>query len=71
MFTKQEADWGFTLFMPLAELLAPGAGFIVGDAIIFKARRGAGVWILRTCCCCCYSHCRSSKPCLLVHSLRI
>lgn len=36
LFNSAESDWGFTSFMPLAEILDPHRGFIVNDAIIIE-----------------------------------
>ncbi|XP_057422809.1 ubiquitin C-terminal hydrolase 13-like isoform X2 [Lotus japonicus] len=36
-FNAREGDWGFTSFMPLAELYDPGRGYIVNDTCIVEA----------------------------------
>ncbi|XP_028805138.1 ubiquitin carboxyl-terminal hydrolase 12 isoform X2 [Neltuma alba] len=36
-FNARESDWGFTRFMPLAELYDPGRGYLVNDTCIVEA----------------------------------
>lgn len=36
-FNARESDWGFTNFMPLAELYDPGRGYLVNDTCIVEA----------------------------------
>ncbi|GMI80523.1 hypothetical protein HRI_001721600 [Hibiscus trionum] len=36
-FNACESDWGFTSFMPLAELYDPSRGFLVNDTIVVEA----------------------------------
>ncbi|KAI9078120.1 hypothetical protein K1719_039888 [Acacia pycnantha] len=36
-FNASENDWGFTNFMPLAELFDPGRGYLVNDTCIVEA----------------------------------
>ncbi|KAI9124666.1 hypothetical protein K1719_004588 [Acacia pycnantha] len=36
-FNARENDWGFTNFMPLAELFDPGRGYLVNDTCIVEA----------------------------------
>lgn len=36
-FNKGEEDWGFTSFLPLSELHAPGRGYLLNDACLVEA----------------------------------
>jgi len=37
LFNARESDWGFTNFMPLAELYDPSRGYCVNDTCIVEA----------------------------------
>lgn len=47
-FNARESDWGFTSFMPLAELYDPSRGYLVNDSLIVEAevivRRVVDYW---------------------------
>jgi hypothetical protein len=36
-FCDKASDWGFTSFMPLADLLDPTSGFVVNDTVLVRA----------------------------------
>ncbi len=35
-FTQSDADWGFSIFVPLDEVLDPKNGWSVGDAVVLQ-----------------------------------
>lgn len=37
MFCDKASDWGFTSFMPLADLLDPAGGFLQDDMVVVRA----------------------------------